>query len=79
MKIYRKTNLFSCKKVGFFCCCFLNEEEENMSRITEEKKDTYLYGWADPDEIRGLSRPARTAVENGKLSVISETTNAAFQ
>ncbi len=171
MKIYRKTNLFFCKKVGFLLLFFLNEEEENMSQITEEKKDAYLYGWADPDamrayrrryksaekkeklvtlkqaieqgvkpgdyivfggmgsvrtpmaavyeiirqgignltvgakgsqhdwnlltaaglisraevaygfgdEIRGLSRPARTAVENGRLSVISETTNAAFQ
>lgn len=35
------------------------------------------YGFAD--EIRGLSLPARKAVESGRLKVLSETTNAAFQ
>lgn len=35
------------------------------------------YGFAD--EVRGLSRPARSAVETGALKVLSETTNAAFQ
>lgn len=35
------------------------------------------YGFGD--EIRGLSRPARKAVESGKLKVLSETTNAGFQ
>ncbi|MED0676586.1 MULTISPECIES: CoA transferase subunit A [Aneurinibacillus] len=40
-------------------------------------KAEVAYGFGD--EIRGLSRPARAAVESGKLKVISETTNAAFQ
>lgn len=35
------------------------------------------YGFAD--EVRGLARPARSAVETGKLKVLSETTNAGFQ
>lgn len=35
------------------------------------------YGFAD--EVRGLSLPARRAVESGRLKVLSETTNAAFQ
>lgn len=35
------------------------------------------YGFAD--EIRGLSMPARRAVENGTIRVLSEYTNAAFQ
>ncbi len=35
------------------------------------------YGFAD--EVRGLARPARAAVESGRLQVLSETTNAAFQ
>lgn len=35
--------------------------------------------YAFADEIRGLSRPARAAVESGRLKVLSETTNAAFQ
>ena len=35
------------------------------------------YGFAD--EVRGLARPARAAVESGRLKVLSETTNAAFQ
>lgn len=40
-------------------------------------KAEVAYGFAD--EIRGLSRPLRKAVENGRIKVISETTNAAFQ
>lgn len=40
-------------------------------------KAEVAYSFAD--EIRGLSRPARTAVESGQLEVLSETTNAAFQ
>lgn len=35
------------------------------------------YGFAD--EIRGLSAPARRAVESGRARVIAETTNAGFQ
>lgn len=35
------------------------------------------YGFAD--EIRGLSRPTRSAAETGKLKVLSEATNAGFQ
>jgi len=35
------------------------------------------YGFAD--EVRGLARPARSAVESGRIKVLSETTNAAFQ
>lgn len=35
------------------------------------------YGFAD--EIRGLSRPSRSAVERGKLKVVSEISNAGFQ
>lgn len=35
------------------------------------------YGFAD--EVRGLARPARSAVESGRLKVLSETTNAGFQ
>jgi len=35
--------------------------------------------YAFADEIRGLSRPARSAVESGHLEVLSETTNAAYQ
>jgi len=35
--------------------------------------------YAFADEIRGLSRPARSAVESGRLEVLSETTNAGFQ
>ena len=40
-------------------------------------KAEVAYGFAD--EIRGLSRPARAAVESGRLRVLSETTNAGFQ
>src|SRR5690606_37712508 len=35
------------------------------------------YGFAD--EVRGLSLPARLTVESGRLKVLSESTNAAFQ
>ncbi len=35
--------------------------------------------YAFADEIRGLSRPARAAVESGRLKVLSEMTNAGFQ
>lgn len=35
--------------------------------------------YAFADEIRGLSRPARAAVESGRLNVLSEMTNAGFQ
>lgn len=40
-------------------------------------KAEVAYGFAD--EIRGLSRPLRAAAESGRLKVLSETTNAAFQ
>jgi acyl CoA:acetate/3-ketoacid CoA transferase alpha subunit len=40
-------------------------------------KAEVAYGFAD--EIRGLSRPLREAVETGRLKVLSETTNAGFQ
>ncbi|MBU8880348.1 CoA transferase subunit A [Bacillus sp. FJAT-29790] len=40
-------------------------------------KAEVAYGFAD--EVRGLSRPARTAVETGRLRVLSEITNAGFQ
>ena len=40
-------------------------------------KAEVAYGFAD--EVRGLFLPARRAVESGRLKVLSETTNAAFQ
>lgn len=40
-------------------------------------KAEVAYGFAD--EVRGLSRPTRAAVESGRLKVLSETTNAGFQ
>lgn len=40
-------------------------------------KAEVAYGFAD--EVRGLNAPTRKAVETGRLKVLSEATNAAFQ